>query len=178
MTCIVGLVHKHKVYIGGDGGGFVGGTIFLHDNGKVFRSGEFIFGCAGNRRFGEIIRFAFTPPEIDDDVQRYMATTFTAALRGVLREQGYLLTKAGREQANESDSMLVGIQGQLFYVPGEFSASAMLDGMFATGCGMDFALGALYVTKDLAPEDRIRQALAAAERWSSGVVGPFHVESI
>lgn len=180
MTCIVGIAQGGRVWLGGDNAGFIGGTILQHNNGKVFRSGEFVMGCAGNRRFGELARYAFKPPTIKiKDVERYMVTTFIDALREALRGKGYLSSTNGQEGADREngDGMLVGVRGGLYFVGCDFTASMVADGMFSIGCGQDYALGALYATPAAEPEVRIGVALAAAERYSDGVVGPFHVVS-
>lgn len=168
------------MWLGGDNAGFIGSTILQHNNGKVFRSGEFVMGGAGSRRLAELMRFAFKPPAIKGkDLDAYMVTDFTRAARKALREHAYLCTDNGREKTDseDGDALLVGVRGRLYYVGPDFSASAVSDGMFAVGCGMDFALGALYATPTLAPEKRLQLALEAAERYSDGVAGPFHVVS-
>lgn len=181
MTCIVGIAQGGRVWLGGDNAGFIGGgTILQHNNGKVFKSGEFVMGCAGRRRFGELARYAFKPPAIKiKDVERYMVTTFIDALREALRGKGYLFSTNGQESADQDngDGMLVGVRGGLYFVGCDFTASMVADGIFSIGCGQDYALGALYATATAEPEVRIGVALAAAERYSDGVVGPFHVVS-
>ena len=41
MTCIVGLVHGGKVYMGGDSAGVGGYCLTVRADEKVFRNGEF-----------------------------------------------------------------------------------------------------------------------------------------
>lgn len=180
MTCIVGIAQDGRVWLGGDNAGFIGGTILQHGNGKVFRSGEFVMGCAGNRRFAELARYAFKPPAIRvKDVERYMVTAFIDALRAALKGKGYLFSANGQESADKEngDGMLVGVRGGVFLVGCDFTASRVADGLFAIGSGMDYALGAMHATPRLDPEKRLTLALEAAERYSDGVAGPFHIVS-
>lgn len=178
MTCIAGIAHKGKVYIGGDSAGFIEGTVMPHLNGKVFRHGEFIFGCCGYVRFSEIVRFSFKPPTVGRmNLERYMATKFIDALRKALKKCGYLKNGDGQE-GDEENAMLVGVRGHLFYVAGNFSASAIGGGLFATGAAGDVALGALAVTEDKPPKERILMALQAAERFTDAARAPFHIESV
>jgi len=50
-------------------------------------------------------------------------------------------------------------------------------GYCAVGCGEDLALGSLYTTESLnwTPDDRVKIALEAAEKFSSMVQRPFHI---
>ena len=62
MTCIVGLEHKGKVYIGGDSAGVAGYSLSVRADQKVFINGNFIFGFTSSFRMGQILRFGFNPP--------------------------------------------------------------------------------------------------------------------
>jgi len=178
VTCIAGLVHKGRVYISGDSAGFIEGTVLIHNNGKVFRHGEFIFGCCGKRRFGEIVKFAFNPPPIGKmNIERYMATKFIDALRRALKKAGYLKSGDGQE-GDDEDAMLVGVRGTLFYVAGNLSASSVHGGIFATGAAAEVALGALGATEEKLPKERLMLALQLAERFTDSARAPFHVEVI
>lgn len=44
MTCIVGLAHGGKVYLGADSAGLAGDELTPRRDPKVFRVGEFVFG--------------------------------------------------------------------------------------------------------------------------------------
>lgn len=55
------------------------------------------------------------------------------------------------------------------------------DGMAAIGCGEAYAMGALHAMStmgELHAEQKVRNALLAAEHLSAGVRGPFTVLSI
>ena len=54
------------------------------------------------------------------------------------------------------------------------------DPFYAVGCADNIALGAMYATqgKGMNPEERVRLALQAAERYSAGVRGPFAIECL
>lgn len=180
MTCIAGIEHKGKVWIGADSGGFVDGTCMLHENGKIFRHGAiYLMGVSGSRRVAELLRFAFKPPRLPGKVNAdaFMATRFVDEMRQTLRVGGVL------ERTNDVESfvgaVLVGVRGHgLYYVADNFSASRLLDGTAATGSGMEYALGALEATRELEPKERLSRALLAAERWNDSVRSPFHIESI
>lgn len=180
MTCIVGIEHKGKTWIGGDSGGFVEDTCLLHRNGKVFRhDATYLMGVSGSRRVAEVLRFAFKPSRItaQADADAFMATKFVDEMRKALAVAGALSSESGVESFD--GAVLVGVRGHgLYCVSGAFSASRLLDGTVATGSGMDYALGALEATRELEPKERLRRALHAAERWNNGVRSPFHIESV
>ena len=71
----------------------------------------------------------------------------------------------------ESKSVYIG--GDSAGVSGMVAEAA--DGYAAVGCGDRLALGALFATAGtgLKPRRRVLRALAAAERFSAGVRGPF-----
>lgn len=58
------------------------------------------------------------------------------------------------------------------------SIAESLDGFDACGCGSQVALGALCVTEDMKPEQRIISVLQAAERYNTGVRSPFNIVNI
>lgn len=177
MTCIAGLVDNGKVYIGGDSAG-VDGRLHLtvRADRKVFRNGPFIMGFTSSFRMGQLLAHALEPPRRhpDDDVYAFMVNDFINAVRRCLKDGGY----AQREREQEvGGAFLVGYESRLFMVEGDYQVGENLDGIAACGCGDMIALGALAVSKDENPEKRIKDALAAAEKFSGGVRGPFHVES-
>lgn len=178
MTCIVGLVDEGKVYIGGDSAGLAGWQLTHRKDAKVFRNGNFLLGFTSSFRMGQLLRYAFQPPEcpIWDEVttvERYMATTFVDAVRDCLKAGGL----ARKDNEVESGGhFLVGFQGRLFYIEGDYQVGESLDGYDACGCGADVALGTLYATPNMQSKKRIELALKAAEHHNGGVRAPFVIE--
>lgn len=157
MTCIAGVVHEGRVWIGGDSAGVAGWSLRVRADRKVFRNGPYLFGFSGSFRMGNLLRYAFTPPEPPDwDVYKFMSTGFMDAVRKCLKEGGFAEVNNGVERGG---FFLVGYREHLFTV-----------------CGDDIAVGSLYATRSLPPAERLRIALEAAERHSAGVRGPFHIE--
>lgn len=171
MTCIVGIAHKDGVTIGGDSLGVGGYDCLNRADEKVFFNGEYLIGYTSSFRMGQILRYRFEPPQINTwDVRRFMATTFVDAVRKAFEDGGYLRKESGEESGG---TFLVGVRGQLFQIEDDFQVGVPMSGYDACGCGARVAWGALAVTEHLAPEDRVRTALEAAERHSAGVRGPF-----
>ena len=176
MTCIVGLVEKGNVYIGGDSAGVGGYSLTVRADRKVFRNGDFVMGFTTSFRMGQLLHHAFSPPKRhpDTDVDRFMVTDFIDGVRRCLKDGGYA------EKHNDAESggvFLVGYAGRLFRVDNDYQVGEAADGYDAVGCGEDIARGALFAStgKSL---DRLRAALEASERFSAGVRGPFHFETL
>lgn len=177
MTCIVGLVDGATVWIGGDSAGVSGLDMTVRADVKVFRNGPMLFGFTSSFRMGQLLRYALEIPthHADVDVDRYMTTTFISAVRECLKTNGF----AERHHEAESGGVfLVGYRGRLFYIGSDYQVGAPLDGYQSVGCGDQVAHGALHVTASVAPAERVRLALEAAERWSAGVRRPFYIESL
>lgn len=178
MTCIVGIVDGKDVYIGGDSAGVAGLSLTVRADRKVFRNGDFLFGFTSSFRMGQLLAHSFTPPKrySDDDVDKYMVTTFIDGVRACLKTGGFA------EKSNEAEqggTFLVGYQGRLFKIESDYQVGFTDDGYDACGCGEQIALGNLFATKPfMKPIDRVMMALAAAEQHSAGVRGPFHVEKL
>lgn len=173
MTCIVGIQHRDRVYIGGDSAGVAGYSITVRADSKVFTVGPYIMGFTTSFRMGQLLRYAFKPPEPTGDLEAFLSTTFIDAVRTCLKDGGWLSKNKDQE---EGGTFLVGVKGQLFSVESDFQVGRPLDGYAAVGCGSDLALGALHATRERGPQWRVQTALAAAAYHSAGVSGPFVME--
>lgn len=78
-------------------------------------------------------------------------------------------------EREEGGTFLVGVKGRLYAVYDDYQVATAADGFAAVGSGEQVALGALFATDGagLSPRRRVMSALAAAERFSAGVRGPF-----
>ena len=177
MTCIAGLVHNGCVYIGGDSAGVGGWDLTIRADAKVFKSGDFIFGCTTSFRMTQLLRHALDIPHRHPrrELMAFMATQFIDSVRACLKAGGWSTTKEGQEHGG---AFLVGHAGRLFAVHEDFQVAESTMGFDAVGCGAQIALGNLYAHCVEAPELRIRMALEAAQAFSAGVRGPFVMEQI
>lgn len=177
MTCIAGVAHEGHVWLGGDSAGVSEYDLTVRRDEKVFRSGEFLFGFTDSFRMGQLLRYSLALPDLrllDDDVPRFMATSFVNAVRDCLKAGGYAET---HDSAERGGTFLVGFRGRLFRVGGDYQVGEAAAGYDAVGCGYAYASGSFYSTRGGGPEDRVRTALEAAERHSGGVRGPFTILS-
>lgn len=175
MTCIVGMVDKGTVYIGGDSAGVADYSLMVRADEKVFTNGEFVFGFTSSFRMGQVLRYKLKPPhrEPSRDVMTYMVADFIDAVRDCLKSAGFAEKDKDVERAG---TFLVGYQGRLFRIEGDYQVGETTNGYDACGCGQDLARGSMFASKGGGhPRDRIVQALKAAEYHSAGVCGPFKV---
>ena len=178
MTCVVGLVERGAVHLGGDSIAIAGYDMHIRDTPKVFRRGALIIGCCGSFRLADVIRYHFAPlaPPTKGDLHRYMATDFVESLREACKARGVAAVENNVEGVE--GSVLVGLRGQLFVIDDDFQVGSPAAGFTAIGCGSQIALGALHALRTGTPRRRLTVALEAAEAYSAGVRGPFHFVSL
>ena len=174
MTCIVGLEHKGKVWIGGDSLGVSGLDISHRSDEKVFKNGEFVMGFTSSFRMGQILRYCLEPPEYEGgDLMEYMVKQFIPELRITFKEEGY----SWEERGDNGGNFLVGFKGKLFNIEPDFQVGIPSDGFDSIGCGTYYALGSLYNNKTKQPRQRVIQALDTASYFSGGVGGEYTILS-
>lgn len=181
MTCIAGLIEDGTVYMGGDSAGVAGYDLHIRADQKVFKNESYLMGFTSSFRMGQLLRFKLKPPSrfktdgTKKELYEYMVTDFVDAVRQCLKDGGYA---EKRNDVEQGGTFLVGCEGRLFVIESDYQVAEMIDSYAAVGCGDTIALGVLYATKGHPPEERIRVALEAAERYSAGVRGPFVVEKL
>ena len=185
MTCVVGLHSKGKVWIGGDSAG-TDTTLMrvLRKDPKVFKLGsEYIIGYAGSFRFGQVLRYKFTPPEKPEgkDDYEFMVVDWLDALRTVLKDSGFTKIDDNVETFEDS-SALIGYNGRLYCLEEDMQVGELIVPYAAIGCGADFAFGSIEtsskLSKRMAPRKRVQLALEAAATFSAGVSAPFTIQCL
>lgn len=176
MTAIAGFASDGKVWIGGDSAGVGGLTLTVRADEKVFENRGFLFGFTTSFRMGQLLRYSFTPPAKKEgqDLMAYMVMDFVDAIRTTLKTGGFATVKDG---ADHGGTFLVGHAGRLFYIDSDFQVGETLDGIETCGAAQDVAKGALWAASG-SPEERVRAALTAAERYNAAVRGPFVIKSL
>jgi ATP-dependent protease HslVU (ClpYQ) peptidase subunit len=182
MTCIVGVKTSQGIFIGGD-------SASTNDSGlqtilashKVFFIGEegnrMLLGCTTSCRMMQLLHYELQLPPYEDgiDVEEYLVTVFINAVRDCLKTGGFAKKEDDKE---EGGNFLVGFQDRLFEVQDDYQVSEPINGYEAVGSGAQCALGALYVTPHLPPEQRIEQALQAAAYHNAYVRPPFLIHCL
>jgi len=178
MTCIIGMEHGGKVYIGADSISLNGWAKDITADKKVFRKGDLLFGVAGSPRQKQILQYHVTDmphlPTVSDE--EYLVRAVVEPARVAFRECGFTDMDNGRETGA---SFLIGYRGKLYSVEDSFQLCRSARGFYAIGAGDDFAMGALQMLIDVCeiePEKFIELALETAEKLSACVCGPYHIE--
>ena len=190
MTCIVGLVHNKKVYIGGDSAGVSCSSIHTRADKKVFINGDFIMGFTSSFRMGQLIEHSFIPPsrlifteekelkykydDVPDSLFRYMVLDFVNHLKYSLENGGFMKVVEGEHRGG---TFLVGTEGRLFTIDSDFQVAEQVSDYTAVGIGEEYALGAMHALEysTCKPRKKLKIALEAASEFSTGVCGPFTI---
>lgn len=182
MTCIVGIVDKQKgrVIIGGDSASGCNGLITQRkDDVKVFKRDDFIFGCAGDFRLMQLLRFSFMIPPLKKkrDIYEYLCTNFVRELMKSYEENGS--HQKYDDGQTKGSAFLLGYKNRLFEVDFNFQIAEPLDDFYAIGSGECFAYGAMEAMKDqdIKPENKVLKALKASAKFSTTVKEPFTIRT-
>lgn len=177
MTCIIGMEHKGKVWMGGDSAGTAGNmNQRIRADKKVFVKGDFIVGFCGSFRMGDLLKHTLSIPDPKGvtDPDAFMVNQFVDALRDCLETEN----KKGGLNGNEklTPSILVGFRGRLYNIEGDYQCGRPEDGFDSVGSGSSVAVGAMHGLKSItSPRKRIEAALEAAARNDAAVRPPFHI---
>lgn len=172
MTCIVGVTDGENVVIGGDSAGSSpeGNELYNLRNEKVFSQGEYLIGYCASYRGGQIARWQVewpAPPPPGTDLEAFLVREVVPALRSAFTQGGL----------DKPAQFLIGLRGRLFSIGGDWSAAELAENWIAIGSGRHIAYGALHAlaTTTIPTEEKVRLALAAAQRYTSNVREPFLV---
>jgi ATP-dependent protease HslVU (ClpYQ) peptidase subunit len=165
MTCIVAVADSKKVWMGADSAATGPGLDRWTMNApKVWNSGPFVFGVAGNPSVMQTLKTKFIPVLSNQDPYEYIAGSFVDQLQEVLGPLG-------------ADSLLlVGYRGRIFEIvmPQQYLVLEPKDNYASIGSGAPFALGSLRSSRGN-PQKRITQALEAASTHNAGCAPPFNI---
>lgn len=178
MTCIVGIIDKDtgKVFIGGDSASSNDSSITIIKDPKVFKNGDFLFGCTTSFRMMQLLKYSLKLPPVKEDIIEYMCTDFIDAVRKCFKDGGYMQKYTGGDE--RGGTFLVGYEDKLFKIEEDFQVSQSANGIDACGCGEYFALGALYAMENnsiIQSSEKVLKALHVAEELSTWVCGPFKI---
>ena len=181
VTCIAALINNGTVWMGGDGQATYGGRRMLSKELKVFTRHGFLYGVAGTPRIIQILKYSFNPPEHPArlDALEYICERWIKEFRVCIEAGGYLHKENGRERAFLE--LLIGYQGRLFHMDGNFSIWEQENGINVAGSGAEYALGSLFTTlpvPEMKPEDKIVLAIQSAACFDIGVGGAITIASL
>lgn len=175
MTCIVGLVDKGTVYMGGDSCASDYNTYINSAKGKVFRKGEALIGVCGKSKVIDLLKYHMPDlPDTNEDFEAYLRTTFMPNVHAVIKKWAW-----NTDEQFESE-FLLGFKGRLYVFQSDFSILDTPAYGASVGSGCEVAMGSLFTTsklrsRRLTPKNRVMLALEAAEAVVTSVKGPFEI---
>jgi len=171
MTCIVGVVHKGRVYMGADSAGSNGWQTRPVQHPKIFKSGDFLIGYTESFRMGQLLEetLSIARQQVNEDDFTYLVRVFLEGVRATFKEYGFTRVTEGQETGG---TFLIGYHGHLYTVQNDFSLIEHFE-FDAVGCGEPYALAALKALEDLPPKKRIKKALKIAASFAEGVCAPY-----
>lgn len=180
MTCIVGIEHDGKVYLGSDSISIEGWNKRVVTEPKCFKhmhNEEFIFGYTSSFRFGQLIQYSFVPPkklDIHKNDMHFLCTTFIDELRHVLKIGGYL--KTIDTTTEEAGKCIFGYNKKLYFIDVDFQIQRPNFGYTSVGAGYLYAESILHYLKDkdMDPQDKLIEALTVSSELNAAVIPPFH----
>ena len=172
MTCIVALSDNGKVYMGGDRGHSDSHTLVSSTQPKIFDTGSYLIGYAGNSGIGQAVVYNFEYPAVGKthNIDRHMLKVFIPALRSFFKDNDIKIP----DSEDDNAGFIVGVKGRVYEIDiSDFQCIEYEE--VSIGSGSGYAYGSLYSTKDYEPLDRIRQGLEAAIKYSPSCQGPIDI---
>lgn len=184
MTCIVGWNAKGKIWMGGDSCGVYDDMKTVRKDPKVFRLGtDYIMAYAGSYRFGQLLRYKFTPPEKPEgkDDYEFLVVDWVDALRITMKDSGFTKVDDNVESIEDAGA-IIGYNGKLYILEEDMQIGEIALPYVAMGSGSAYAWGSFEtgwrLSKRMSPRKRIQLALEAASTFSPGVCPPFTIQSL
>lgn len=178
MTCIVAITDGKRTVMGGDSAGSNTDNPELYNfsSSKLWSTGEYLVGISGSYRAGQLARWEMewpAPPAPGADLDRFLVCEVANQLRQTLQNAGFVMPS----EPTRVPQFVVALRGRLFTITGDFSAVSMETPWIAIGSGRHSAYGALHALADfeLPLDEKVRRALAAAQRHTANVREPFHL---
>lgn len=170
MSCIIGLNHGNKIYIGSDSASTTEeGDIRPIKAKKIFRKNDFLIGYAGSIRTGQILDTdLFNPP---DNIHG-----FVEELKNVLTEAGCMVVSDGVLMLQSC--FIVAYDGILYEILSDLQLNEIEGSFTSIGSGSHYAFGALEVLFSIneKPRDIISKALLVVSRYQATVRHPWIIE--
>lgn len=112
--------------------------------GKIAQNGDYVIAAAGLVRGMNIMQHALTPPrppKTKTALAKFMVAKFIPALRKAFIASGYDMKDDGEIAAHDND-IIIGVNGQLFFIDEVYGLEYVADRLYCGGSGMKLALGA------------------------------------
>lgn len=154
---------------------------------KVAQNGKYLIGAAGDMRAINILHHVFQPPSIAPSIKgkkldAFMTQKFIPSLIECFDQTGYSPPdRENKEHKSEQGSTIVTVVNSTIYIiENDYAWMSEASGLYATGTGSAYALGALQAItggkKTLTPMQAKKaclKALTIAAKYDSYTGAPF-----
>jgi ATP-dependent protease HslVU (ClpYQ) peptidase subunit len=184
MTTIAAFQGPSWAVIGFDSRVTEGSRVFVlpESGGKVFESGPYLLGAAGDMRAVNLLAHTFKPPtpaatELGVRLDRFISTKFVPALKSCFDDAQY------GEKGSQDSTVLAVIRGRVYEIGSNYEWCHDSEGLYAMGSGGDYALGAMYAARDgrkkgiTTARNVVRKAVEIAARLDPETGAPIRVLS-
>jgi len=171
MSCIIGLKHKGRVYVGADTAASNDDEIRMRKDKKVFKNGPFVIGYAGSIRTGQCLMRSYWKPPNSRNIFKIIEC-IRAHLNefSLIRDDGYIET-----------TILLAYGRRMYEIQADFQVSESMENFTAIGSGKYYALGSLYTNRNyvgqIGPEEAVKEGLRASAYYCPAVRKPFIILS-
>jgi ATP-dependent protease HslVU (ClpYQ) peptidase subunit len=119
---------------------------------KIGQNGKYLLGAAGDMRAINILHHAFNPPAPTPNTKgrkldAFMTQKFMPALRECFEGAGYARPEKDSSDhiAEQGSTILAVVNATIYMIEGDYAWMSEASGIYATGTGSSYALGALHV---------------------------------
>jgi 20S proteasome alpha/beta subunit len=175
MTVLVAIQAKDGVYIGSDSLQTSHWHITRSGAVKIVEKDGFVFASCGHSKASQIVKYHWSKPtrQHGQSGMDYVCSEVGNSLLTILHTHNY--AEREKEQTRANAGMILAFEGCLY----TFSCDGYINPVSdyaADGCGLEFAYGSLFSTKDmLPPRDRVRLAILAAGHFSAFCDGKANI---
>jgi hypothetical protein len=128
MTCIVGVIEKEKVWLGGDSAISNSQVVTILKSTKVFKKGPFIIGCEGSFRMLQLLKYDLVIPKLTNkDIEKYLCTEFAENIKNLVKD------KLSDHEGSKFGSFLIGYKNRLFEFDEDLQVIETLNGVNSIG---------------------------------------------
>lgn len=110
--------------------------------GKIAQNGKFLIAAAGATRGGNLLSFAWKPPTPIGHEDEFMTRFVIPSMRKLFMVNGYDIKSDG-QSASFDNELLIAVRGRIYHIFDDYGWERCGSGLYATGSGADFALGAM-----------------------------------
>ncbi len=192
MTCIVGIVGKDCMVMGGDSAGVDESSLSLtiRTDPKVFKirqvkGPDALLGFTSSYRMGQILMSLVLPEDksADNDKDtrlKFLITKVVPVVRKILRDNRYSKISENTEMGGV---FLLGYRNWIYQIHSDFQVVVPATPYSAVGAGEEYALGALdcfhkYLQNTRTLVDIVNSTLCIAEKNCGAVRGPMTILTV